>query len=117
MCMLQAECQAASDPRSACPPALVHMPCNASHAACLPCSDPRKHAVPAVAALQLAVEALEGSQQRLAAAGLEAGGDAQLLPALRARLAGLQERVASHQDPSRLLRWTGSRGSTSAQAS
>lgn len=65
-----------------------------------------------VAALQLAVEALQASQQALAAAGLPTG-DAQLLPALRARLAGLQERVASHQDPSRLLRWA-SRGSASA---
>lgn len=92
----------------------------------------------AVAALQLATDALEASRQQLAAVAAAAaasegsaeealaavrqalggvtsgsasgssssGGTVdELLPALRARLAEWQQRVVSHQDPSRLLRW------------
>ena len=90
----------------------------------------------AVAALQLATHALSASRQQLAAVAAAAAGqgaaedvlaavqqvlaygggsgsgssggvEGDLLPALQARLAEWQQRVVSHQDPSRLLRWAG----------
>lgn len=86
----------------------------------------------AVGALQLATDALAARQAQLAAvaAAAAAGGEgedsaaaalagvravlagepgaANVLPALQARLAEWQQRVGSHSDPSRILRWTGS---------
>ena len=95
----------------------------------------------AVAALQMATEALAASQQRLAAAAAAAATDgppeqalaavrqvlagapgdgANVLAALQARLAEWEQRVSTNQDPSRLLRWAGSgkaaSGSTSEAA-
>lgn len=94
----------------------------------------------AVAALQLATEALSASRQQLAAVAAAAAGEGpaeevlaavhqalaaasstgsgsigsgtqhDLLPALQARLAEWQQLVVSHQDPSRLLRWAGGSG-------
>ena len=96
----------------------------------------------AVAALQLATDALATSRQQLAAVAAAAEGEGpaevalaavrqalaggatggpsgDLLAALQARLAEWQQRVVSHQDPSRLLRWASGKsgGSTAAAES
>jgi hypothetical protein len=51
---------------------------------------------------------LAAAREALAAAASGGGGPQEVLALLRERLAGWQELVRSHQDPSRLLRWTSS---------
>ena len=73
-------------------------------------------AVTAAAAGKGAAEDVLAVVQQVLAEGSGSGsgsgssGDVEgdLLPALQARLAEWQQRVVSHQDPSRLLRWAGS---------
>lgn len=81
----------------------------------------------AVAALHMATEALtavaaaaasEGpAEEALVAVRRALGGGGGLLPALQGRLAELQGRVATHQDPSRLLRWASSGRSSLSERS
>lgn len=61
----------------------------------------------ALDAVRQALGGVTSSSARSSASGSSSGGSTvdELLPALRARLAEWQQRVVSHQDPSRLLRW------------